>query len=79
MHANLTSPCVQYKTGWRVVENWLANTKEDLLDWEESKWRQKSRAVWLVEGDNNTRYFPNFAKIRNTTNTIYSIKNGDMD
>ena len=47
---------------------------------EERLLRIKSRAIWIKEGDNNTKFFHNFAnKIRNQ-NTISTIKdmNGEM-
>eukprot|EP00253_Pinus_taeda_P035564 PITA_35564 len=44
-----------------------------LLDKEE-EWRIKSRAIWLKSGDENTRFFHNYAKGRKSTNTIWSLK-----
>jgi len=48
-------------------------TKE-LLHWEESKWRQKRKATWIVQWDENTIFFHNYAKMRNNINTIWIIK-----
>eukprot|EP00253_Pinus_taeda_P010417 PITA_10417 len=44
-----------------------------LLDKEE-EWRIKSRAIWLKSGDENTRFFHNYAKGRKSANTIWSLK-----
>jgi len=47
------------------------------LDMEEVFWREKSRVKWHLEGDRNTRYFHRLTKIKNSTKTISSIRNGD--
>ncbi|KAK8608784.1 hypothetical protein V6N13_024197 [Hibiscus sabdariffa] len=41
----------------------------------ESIWRQKSRAIWLAEGDRNTRFFHRQEKIRWVRNRITGLQN----
>jgi len=43
---------------------------EELTKNEESMWRQKSRVLWLKQGDNNTRFFLRMATSHTRTNTI---------
>lgn len=43
-----------------------------LLFWEES-WRLKSQAPWLKSGDNNTRFFLNFANQRRLNKLIRDL------
>lgn len=40
---------------------------------EEMEWGQKSRALWLEEGDKNTKFFHCTTSIRRTNNSIQSI------
>jgi hypothetical protein len=49
--------------------------KLDWLEKEETSWRLKSRALWLEAGDNNTRFFHQYANYRKNINTIWDIKN----
>ena len=50
---------------------------EQALNVEELFWQQKSRVQWHCEGDRNTSYFHRLAKIKNASNLITSIKDGD--
>jgi hypothetical protein len=50
--------------------NILEESKRRILDWDESQWRTKSRAVWPVERDENTMFFQNYSKHRKNINTI---------
>jgi hypothetical protein len=43
-----------------------------LLDEEES-WRQKSRAIWIKSGDNNTKFFHNFASYERNKKHLWDI------
>ena len=36
--------------------------------------RQKSRAIWLLYGDDNTHFFHKFANQRKNANSIWKIK-----
>lgn len=58
----------------------LEMQKDKILKEREEAWRLKSRAIWLKAGDDNTRFFQNYAKGRKVTNTIWKLPlpNGDM-
>jgi hypothetical protein len=70
----------------RDLPSWSANKEEidnvrelegrhsDLLQIEESIWRQRSRAIWLREGDKNTKFFHGKATQRKKVNEIKKIK-----
>jgi hypothetical protein len=46
---------------------------------EEISWRQKSRALWLKEGDNNTKFFHRVANSNRRVNSIESLMvNGSL-
>ena len=51
----------------------------DLLSKEEKMWKQRSRALWLHEGDTNTRYFHSRATHRFKRNKIEALENSRGD
>ena len=55
-------------------QNNLQEQWEELCSREEMYWRQKSRELWLQDGDRNTKFFHNSAKQKRTSNTIFHTK-----
>jgi hypothetical protein len=53
----------------------LEEKKRKLLEEREAAWHLKSRATWLSNGDENTKFFHAYAKGQKATNTIWSLKN----
>jgi chromatin segregation and condensation protein Rec8/ScpA/Scc1 (kleisin family) len=52
---------------------------EKTLLFEEINWRQKSRALWLKEGDNNTKFFHRVANSHRRYNHVGALRiNGAM-
>ena len=49
--------------------------REELFAKEEKLLSIKSRAIWIKEGDNNSKLFHNYANNRRNLNTISTIKN----
>ncbi|PNX83800.1 retrotransposon-related protein [Trifolium pratense] len=47
---------------------------DDILECEEMWWLQRSRVIWLPQGDKNTKYYHMKANIRKHKNTIEMIK-----
>jgi len=52
----------------------LEGKKRKILDEAEATWRMKSRVLWLKNGDENTKYFHNYAKHRQNINTIWKLQ-----
>ena len=55
----------------------LERQLDEHLKIEETMWRQRSRAMWLMEGDKNTKFFHGKANQRRKTNEIHKLKDGD--
>jgi len=51
----------------------LENKKANILKECEEYQRLRSRAIWLKAGDDNTRFFQNYAKGRKVYNTIWNL------
>jgi hypothetical protein len=49
----------------------------ELLKRQETMWRQRSRAIWLKDGDRNTKFFHNKASQRSKVNEIKKLKDED--
>eukprot|EP00253_Pinus_taeda_P023577 PITA_23577 len=56
------------------ISSQYADRGEILKDSEES-WRLRSRAIWMLEGDDNTKFYHKFANGRKAINTIWELPN----
>lgn len=54
--------------------NLLIAKRSQILKEREESWRLRSRATWLTEGDNNTKFYHKFANGRKAINTIWELK-----
>ena len=50
---------------------------DKLAHCEETSWRQKSRVLWLKEGDNNTKFFHKIANSNRRRNFMEKLEVGD--
>lgn len=58
----------------KVALDLARSALKNLLQAEETHWKQKSRIRWLQEGDKNTRFFHLAAKIRGAKNRIDKVE-----
>ena len=57
----------------------LEASRRTILQIREESWRLKSREICLQAGDENTKFFQNYAKGRKMANTIWEIPKGNGD
>lgn len=55
----------------------MEGERNRILKETEEKWTLKSRAIWLEVGDENSKFFQNYAKGRRNKNTIWEMKKFD--
>ncbi|KAL0425617.1 UNVERIFIED_CONTAM: putative mitochondrial protein [Sesamum radiatum] len=67
--------------GWSMAlgDSPIRNELESFAAHEETVWRQRSKILWLREGDRNTGFFHRKASHRFRTNSILRIRNLDGD
>jgi hypothetical protein len=57
----------------------LEMERNGILRGEEEQWRLRSGALWMSNGDNNTKYFHKFASFNGVRKHIWEINNGHGD
>ena len=57
----------------------LDGKRRQLLKVQEETMRQKSRAVWLKDGDSNSKLFHQFPNHRRNTNSLWGLKDSKGD
>eukprot|EP00253_Pinus_taeda_P029007 PITA_29007 len=53
----------------------LVSKRTQILKEREESWRLRSRAIWLAEGDNNTKFYHKYANGRKAINIIWELQN----
>eukprot|EP00253_Pinus_taeda_P024216 PITA_24216 len=77
LEANTSSSFHNMSFGKNNLIRTLEKRKHKLLLREEALWRLKGRALWLKEGDRNSKLFHNFANARRRRNSIWKIEDGN--
>eukprot|EP00253_Pinus_taeda_P016512 PITA_16512 len=57
----------------RMVSHYAERAK--ILKEKEESWPLRSRAIWMLEGDENTKFYHKFANGRKAINTIWQLQN----
>jgi len=52
----------------------LEHSRNKYLKENEELWRQRSRAIWIKSGDQNTKFFHNFANYRRNRKFVWEIR-----
>ena len=58
----------------RDLHGFLLLELDKLAHFEETSWRQKSRVLWLKEGDNNTKFFHKIANSNRRHNLMEKLE-----
>jgi hypothetical protein len=61
---------------WRRKDTLIAWNKKEtsILKAEEELWRQRSRAIWIHSGNQNTKFFHQFSSYRRNQKHVWEIK-----
>jgi hypothetical protein len=55
----------------------LEKERNEILSYNEEKWRQRSRAIWIRSGDSNTKFFHHYANQRRIHKHIWELVDDD--
>jgi len=53
----------------------LMHKRAQILKDREERWRLQNRAIWLKDGDDNTKFYDKYGNGRKVINTIWELKN----
>eukprot|EP00253_Pinus_taeda_P015141 PITA_15141 len=74
-------PCVRQWVGTegkKYLYTSLVTKRSQILKEREESWRLRSRALWLTEGHDNTKFFHKFSNGRKAINTIWELHNDQI-